>query len=293
MAGSPIGGTADQEQTEAGGVADSYPAQGESYPRRLPRPHRPARPGRRRRNLLIALLVLVLVLVAALVVADRFAVGFAERAIATQVSQEIAKQGVKSGPPAVTVNGFPFLTQVLAGRYQSIVIVLRDVESPVPGEQQVVRLPELNINARDITASINTLRTGQGAITAGTVDGTATITYDSVAKLVNQPGLKLREQDGKLQVTTPVKVLGQQFTAQGAADLKVSNGEVTLSFSDVSVDGLPNDPAVRLAVEAFASQLAIPLPLPQLPYKLQVQEVRPLPEGLAVSATAKGVPLKQ
>jgi hypothetical protein len=271
-------------------VADSYPAQGESYPRRLARSHRPARPRRRGRRLLIILLILLLVLAAALVVADRYAVRFAERAIATQVSQETTRQGIKSGPPAVTVNGVPFLTQVLSGRYQSVVLVWRDVQLTVPGGTDVVQVPALSVNAKDIAASINTLRTGQGKVTAGSVDGTATIAYDSVVKLVNRPGLTLKEQGGKLRVTTPVQVLGQQFTVQGTANLKVSNGEVALSFSDLAVNGL-NNPAMRLAVEAAASQIAIQLPLPALPFNLQVQEVRPLPEGLAVRATAQNVPL--
>ncbi|MFK3985004.1 DUF2993 domain-containing protein [Micromonospora sp. NPDC050397] len=257
----------------------------------MPRSHRTdERPRRRGRKLLIALLILLVVLVGALVAVDRYAVGFAEREIATRVSQEAARQGVKSGPPDVTVNGFPFLSQVVAGNYQSVVIVLRDVEAPVPNAE-AVRLPELHIDARNIRASIDTLRTGQGQVTAGAVDGTATIAYDSVLKLVDQPGLQLKEEGGKLQVTAPVQVLGQSFTVRGAANLKVQGPDVAISFSDLNVEGLPDIPLARLAVQEYVRQIAIKVPLPELPFNLQVQEVRPLPEGLAVRATAKDVPL--
>ncbi|MGW4465463.1 LmeA family phospholipid-binding protein [Micromonospora sp. NPDC004704] len=273
-------------------MTDSYPAQGESYPRRLPRSHRTEdRPRRRGRKVLIVLLILLLVLVAALVVADRYAVGFAEREIATRISQETARQGIKTGPPDVTVNGTPFLTQVIAGNYQSIVIVLRDVEAPVPDVQATVALPELHVDARDIAASINTLRTGQGQVTAGTVNGTATISYDSVVKLIDQPGIRLREEGGKLLVDAPLQFLGQQFTVHGAANVKIEGAEVALSFSNVTVDGLPEIPLARLAVQEAARQIGFRVPLPELPFNLQVQEVTPRPEGLAVRATAKDVPI--
>ena len=57
------------------------------------------RPRRRGRKVLITLVVLLLVLGGLIVVADRVAVGVAERAIADQVRQEIAKQGAQSSPP--------------------------------------------------------------------------------------------------------------------------------------------------------------------------------------------------
>ncbi|MFI6760486.1 DUF2993 domain-containing protein [Micromonospora sp. NPDC050417] len=257
----------------------------------MPRSHRTGeRPRRRGRKLLIGLLILLLVLLVGLVVADRYAVGFAEREIGTRISQEITREGIKAGPPDVSVHGFPFLSQVIAGNYQSIVVVLRDVEAPV-ANAETVRLPELHIDAQDISASINTLRTGQGRVTAGTVDGTATIAYDSVLKLINQPGLQLKEDGGKLMVTAPVEVLGQAFTVAGAANLKVEGAEVALSFSDLDVQGLPDIPVARLAVQEYVRQIAIRLPLPELPFNLQVQEVRPLPQGLSVRATAKDVPI--
>ena len=54
---------------------------------------------------------------------------------------------------------------------------------------------------------------------ATTVDGTGTITYASVAALIEQPGLELSERDGKLLATAPIELLGQQFTLNGTADL--------------------------------------------------------------------------
>ena len=54
------------------------------------------RPRRRGRRWLVVLVVLVLILGGLLVVADRVAAGVAERAIADQVQQEVAKQDASS-----------------------------------------------------------------------------------------------------------------------------------------------------------------------------------------------------
>lgn len=251
-----------------------------------------ARPRRRRgRRLLVVLIVLLLVLGALLAVADRVGASVAERAIGDQVSQELVAQEIQSTPPEVNVGGFPFLTQVLAGQYESISIQLRDVEGTVEGNG--VRLPELNVDARDVTAPLDTLRSGQGDIVASTVNGTATIAYASVVELMDQPGLRLSERDGKLVVTAPVQILGQQFTVNGTAALAVSNGQVQIRFDELTADGLPQVAAAENLINQYAQQISLNLLLPQLPFELDLQDVQARPEGLAVTATAANVALNQ
>lgn len=261
-------------------MAVDYPTQ-ETYQQR---PRR--RWGRR---LLITLIVLLVVLGGLLAVADRVAADVAEGAIADQVTQEMAKQEVRSAPPEVGVGGFPFLTQVLAGKYESISILLRDLEGPAQG--RTVRVPELEVHARDVAASIQTLRSGQGDVVARTVEGTATISYGTVSAFIDQEGLTLTESGGKLSVTAPLEVLGQRLTVRGNADLTVDEGQVAIRFADLTADGLPDIPAARALVNAYAQQISVQVPLPALPYGLEVQEVRALPEGLAVTASAQDVPL--
>ncbi|MET7706533.1 DUF2993 domain-containing protein [Micromonospora sp. NPDC005413] len=249
-----------------------------------------ARPRRRGRKLLIGLFVLLLLVAGLLVVADRVAVGVAEREIAKRVSQEVTKQGAQSAEPDVEVAGTPFLTQVLDGRYQKITINLRDVQASVEGD--AVRLPVLDVTARNVRASLDTLRTGKGDVVADTVNGAGTISYDSLAALLNRPGLTLGEQNGKLAVTAPVDILGQKLTVSGTADVTVAdNGAVALRFNDLDAAGLPNLPLARALLNNYAKGISIDVPLPDLPFQLAVREVRPLPEGLAVTADAKNVPI--
>ncbi|MFG2048673.1 DUF2993 domain-containing protein [Micromonospora sp. NPDC048935] len=249
-----------------------------------------ARPRRRGRKLLIGLFVLLLLLAGLLVVADRVAVGVAERMIGDRVQQEVAKQGAQSTKPDVEVAGVPFLTQVLDGRYERISIKLRDVQAPVEGD--TVLLPVLNVDARNVRAALDTLRSGQGDVVADTVKGTGTISYESLAALLKRPGLTLGEQNGKLAVTAPVDILGQKLTVSGTADVTVAdNGAVALRFNELDAAGLPNLPLARALVSNYAKSISIDVPLPDLPFQLAVREVRPLPEGLAVTADAKNVPI--
>ncbi|SBT48462.1 LmeA family phospholipid-binding protein [Micromonospora auratinigra] len=247
------------------------------------------RPRRRGRRVLTGFVVLLLVLAGLLVVADRLAAGAAERAIADQVKQEVAKQDAQSAPPKVEVAGFPFLTQVLAGKYERISIVLTDVQGKVQGD--AVSVPRLDVDARNVKASLDTLRTRQGDVTAETVDGRGTVTYDSLAKLLDRPGLKLGEQNGKLTVTAPVDILGAKLTVNGTADVTVANGKVGLKFNDLTADGLPNLPLARTLLANYARGLSIDVPLPALPFQLTVRKVEPTPDGLVVTADAKNVPI--
>ncbi|MDM4721042.1 DUF2993 domain-containing protein [Micromonospora sp. WMMA1363] len=248
------------------------------------------RPRRRGRRALVVLVVLLLVLVGLLAVADRVAVGVAERVLADQVRQEVANQDVRSSPPEVEIGGFPFLTQVLNGRYERISIGLREVRGSVRGD--AVALPTLDVDARNVTASLDTIRSGQGDVVAETVTGTGIISYDSLVALLDREGLELGERDGRLAVTAPVDLFGQRLTATGAADIEVSEqGQVALRFNDLTAEGLPDVAPARALLNTYAQSISIDVPLPALPFGLVVREVRALPEGLQVTADATDVPI--
>jgi hypothetical protein len=248
------------------------------------------RPRRRRgRRALITLLVLLVVIVGLLVAGDRVAANFAEKKIAEQVSQEVAAQNVQSAPPEVSVGGFPFLTQVLAGNYEKISIVMRDIKGDVNGD--AVSLPRLDVVAHDVKASLDTLRSGQGEVVAKTVDGTGTISYDSVTALIDQPGLKLEEREGKLIATAPIEVLQQRFTVSGAAELSVEGKQIKIQLKDATAEGLPAVPLAEEVVRNFVQRISINVDVPALPFQMTLKQVSAAPDGLAVTATASDVPL--
>jgi hypothetical protein len=250
------------------------------------------RPRRRwGRRLLITFLVLLVFLLIALAVVDRFGASYAERVISDRVAEQVANQDASSDKPDVTVEGVPFLTQVIRGEYQEIKILLRNFTGPA-GNGGTIRMPVLDVRAKDVRAPLETLRTRQGDIIATTVTGTGTVDYNTLAELSNEEGVKLGEKDGKLAVTAPLQVLNQQVMINGTANLEVAEGNVVrVRFDEVTADGLPDIPAVQSILSNYARSISVDLKVPELPLKMVVQKVQPTPAGLAVTAGATEVPL--
>jgi hypothetical protein len=250
-----------------------------------------ARPRKRwGRRLLITFLVFLLIVAGILVVADRVGASYAERTIGDRVAQQLTDQQATSEQPDVTIAGVPFLTQVLAGKYQEIKILLDDFSGPA-GNGKNIKMDPLDIRAKDVKAPLDTVRSGKGDIVAGTVTGVGTISYANLAELIGQEGLKLSEKNGKLVGAAPFQALGQTFNATGTANLAVKDGVVSVTFADVTAEGLPDIPLVRTLVDNYVKQLAFDLKVPALPLGLKVQKVEPRPDGLFVTTGASNVSL--
>ncbi|GAA0544246.1 DUF2993 domain-containing protein [Paractinoplanes ferrugineus] len=251
-----------------------------------------ARPRRRwGRRLLITFIVLVLLLLGLAVAADRVGKSYAERMISDKVAEQVANQKATSEKPAVTVEGFPFLTQVARGRYDEIKIGLANFSGPA-GNNRTVKMKLLDVRAKDVTAPLDTIRSGNGNIVAGTVTGVGFIDYPQLIELIGQPGVKLAAKDGKLTGAAPVQVLGQTVNVTGTAALTVKSGNVVqVRFSNVSAEGLPDNPIVKGLINSYVNKLAFDLRVPALPLKLTVQNVDAQPDGLKVTAGASDVAL--
>lgn len=250
-----------------------------------------ARPRRRwGRRLLITFLVFLLIVGGILVAVDRVGASYAERTIGDRVAQQLSEQEATAEQPQVTIEGVPFLTQVLAGKYQEIKILLDNFSGPA-GDGKTIKMSRLDIRAKDVNAPLDTLRSGNGDIVAGTVTGIGTLDYANLADLTGQAGLKLSERDGKLIWNAPLQALGQTFNASGTANLAVRNGVVNATFADVTAEGLPNVPLVRNLVDNYVRQLAFDLEVPALPLGLKLQKVEPRADGLHVTTGASNVSL--
>ncbi|MBO0809347.1 MAG: DUF2993 domain-containing protein, partial [Actinobacteria bacterium] len=150
---------------------------GVTRPMRVPVQPARLRGSRGRRKGLIAV-ISVLVLIGILIGLDRAAAAYAENRIATQLTSHGFPR-----KPDVTVQGFPFLTQVIGHRLQGV-----DVRSG-------------GIKEGPITLSLAVLATGirlNSGYNSGTISrvrGTGLITFASIANAASAagaPGLKLR-----------------------------------------------------------------------------------------------------
>lgn len=252
---------------------------------------------RRGRRGLIALLVVVVVLVGLFVVADRVAVNLAEKRIADQAATEMSKRGITSDKkPQVNIAGFPFLTQVLGGLYQKVTI---NVDHPHNGQ---VTLDYMTLVANRVHAPLDTIRSGHGQVTADTVQGTASISWDVVRGLVDTtplrqiPGLdvsklQITAKNNKLNLAAPIAFAGLSLQLEATGTLAVNKGTVHLQLDDVRAvsAGGATTPVPPSFIEQNRDRLGATIAVPKLPYSLVVNKVETSADGILLTATAADV----
>jgi hypothetical protein len=218
------------------------------------------------------------VLVLLLVAADRVAVAVAQGKVADKVqsSQRLNTR------PSVHIEGFPFLSQVIANHYGEIRL---DADQLTVGSQDKrITLGRLDARLTGVRATNN-----YSGVTADQVAATAKISYPELGQLLGVP--ISYAPGGRVQATRSVTVLGKTVTGTVSAVVTVPGGD-QLGFSDVRVGvadtsiSLPQS-AISELTAVFAHQLS----LAGLPFGLRVRQIAPDSGGVQVSATASNVTL--
>lgn len=253
------------------------------------------------RRLVIGLIVLVGLLVAA----DFGSAALAESAVSRQMRQQIGL----ADDPSVQINGFPFLTQALSGRYSSIDV---DAQRLTVGQFREV---ELTAHLQDVTAPLSMLLgSGPKSVQVAKAEGTVKIGANDLERLV--PGVtKVRIEsvdsaaltqlaknggDSSLAAIDPEKaarivgtvtLLGQPLEVAVVAVLELSGSKAKIVPRDVrQSDGtaLPLPGAVQRAVLA---QFAQPLDAGTLPFGAKPTMFQAQDGELVISGTASGLDL--
>jgi hypothetical protein len=226
-----------------------------------------------------ARVVVPLLLAGLVLLVDRVAVGIAE----DQVGQQIAEQGGLEGAPDVDIAGFPFLTQAVGGTYDDVRISLTAAES---GEQEGMRA---DIALRGVHVPLSAVLSGAVAeVPVDTIDGTATLSYALLSSQLG-PDTELTPEGDRLRITRTVEVLGRQLRL-------TATGRMTLQANDLVVDV---DEATGAGVEIpgflldrAADLLDLRHPVPELPFGLQVTDVRPAADGVDIGVAATDTVLR-
>jgi hypothetical protein len=236
------------------------------------------RPARRRRSPWTGLLILVLVLAVLLVVADRVGLLVAERQIASKVQ---SSQGLDR-KPSVTIEGFPFLTQVLANRYPTMRLSAQGLM--VGSSDRQVRLADLNARLHDV----KTIDNYSGA-RVETADGTAMLSYSELSRAL---GVTVGYAGGgRVQASSSVEVLGKTFTGTASAEIGVAGGD-ELTFGSVRVGVPQGGVSVPEQVSGqIRSMFDRQLSLRGLPFHLRIQQLVATEDGIRIAATARGLTL--
>ncbi|WP_155375527.1 LmeA family phospholipid-binding protein [Catellatospora vulcania] len=233
------------------------------------------------RKFLTITAVVLVVLGVLVVVGDRVGAHYAEREIAARVSARMQDQGVTSTPPEVEIQGFPFLTQVAAGKYTEIDITMRDLK----GGQ--LPLPLLNVAAHNVEAPLSQLMDGTARPVAARVNGDATVSYASLVEASGLTGISLTSAGSNdVRVTGKVPIIGE---VTGTAEVTVVDGS-HVRLRVTSLKGAAGSVSQTI-INAYKDRLAVTLTLPKLPFNLELTDVQTESTGLIVSFTAKDVEL--
>ncbi|EFC84259.1 DUF2993 domain-containing protein [Parafrankia sp. EUN1f] len=242
-------------------------------------------PARRKRRRGRVLTLVVVVLLALFVVADRVAVAIAkdqmEKQIAESVAESLEPGATQPTVRKVSIGGFPFLTQVLFGKFTNIGVTIDGIPTPGPRISSVdANLKGLHVPFKDAISD------NIGEVPVDDVRATVRISYDdlNVYLAKQDPPTKVTPVDGGKKVEISATVLGQ--SVGGVTTFQVNDNKLTLVPSEIKVLG------IEIPLPGGGPSIdSIPIPIAGLPFDLNIVKASTDAEGLSLTATAKDVVL--
>ena len=220
------------------------------------------------------LLIVVIVLAGLLVVADRVAVVVADRQIASRVQSAYNLWS----KPSVSVQGFPFLTQVASGNYHQIDVSIGSLST------DGVQVNGLTAQLSGVRAPLSDLLGhGSSSITATQVTGSGTVPFSSVRSHLPR-GVQLSQDGEALRLAGTVSYLGVTVPVSADATLAPDGSGIAVTPTRISVAS-----GSSALSSVIAGQFRFVVPVTGLPLHLAVRSVSVVPGGVRVGASAADV----
>ena len=257
-------------QPAPGQGTDDYQARGFGQggdPRRSAGPGRPPRRRRRGRGWIVLFSTLI-VLAVLFVIADQVAKAYAQNTIASKIESS----GLNT-KPSVTIEGFPFLTQVAEHNVRAIDISASNVQA---GKFDVT-----SIKAKATGVHLNSSFNGA---TIDQINGTALISFASLENALGVQGvatISADPADGPNAVKLDAGVVG---TITGKVEQTGTN-QITVQMGSLS--GLASLLGGAVPVQTQTIQI------PKLPAGLVVRSVSVTDQGIVATASAQNTTLSQ
>ena len=124
-------------------------------------------------------------------------------------------------------------------------------------------------------------------ITCDRVGGQLVLPFGELARVAPIPGLELTLAGERLMASAalPIPGFSQLARVNGQAVWTVGNGgALWLRIRGISVAGIA---VPALVVNQLLPALNVPVTLPELPYGLRIDDLRPTPAGLVVTGSAE------
>ncbi|WP_393081276.1 DUF2993 domain-containing protein [Streptomyces sp. LN704] len=241
------------------------------------------------------ILVVTVILGGLFVIADRVAVGFAENKAADRIR---SSEGL-AGTPDVSIEGFPFLTQVAAGELDDVKIGIKDYEASAEGAKGAaggtIRIDTLNAEMHGVRFNGD-----YSSATANSASGSATVSYaellkaakaqpTEVAPAVTAQVIGLSDGgNGKIKVEITATVLGKKLPRP----VSVLSSATVVGGNTVKVhaDGLP-----KLGVDLVEGRIRTVTDFEQkidgLPGGIKLDRIEAAANGVDISVKGSDVKL--
>jgi hypothetical protein len=213
---------------------------------------------------LIPLFIALALLIGLAVVADRVAASIA----AGKVADRLQQRGDFTEKPHVSINGFPFFTQVLRHDFG-------DVEVTAAGYQAGrVTLTDLDAKLRDVRPD-----SGFNSATIAQVHGTALLSFADLVKAANRPGVSLSSAGTDNQVKV---ALTQPLSLTATGQLSVADGAIEVRAT--TIDG-------RQVPASLASSLRLRVPVTGMPLGMRLSGAEVTDAGVRITVDGQNTSL--
>lgn len=222
------------------------------------------------------LIVVAVVLGGLFVAADRIAVNIAESEAADRIR---VPEGTADSTD-VSIEGFPFLTQVLDKKFDEVEIRLAGIETRAAGRP--VRIDEMAADLFDVQVG-----EGYSSATAARAEGTARITYQDLTRAADEGVTVGYGDNGKVKVTGSVTLplFGKVTRSVVSSVSIVDGGTIRVRADKVPGEGIPGlEDEVRKKTD-FDRKLG------GLPAGLRLEKVEAQPDGVVITVVGEDVRL--
>ncbi|MEV6528384.1 DUF2993 domain-containing protein [Streptomyces sp. NPDC051639] len=240
------------------------------------------------------ILVVTVILGGLFVIADRVAVGFAENKAADRIR---SSEGL-AGTPDVSIEGFPFLTQVAGGELDDVKIGIKDYEASAEGAKGAaggtIRIDTLNAEMHGVRFNGD-----YSSATANSASGSATVSYAELLKAAKAQPTEVAPAvtaqvvglsdggNGKIKVEITATVLGKKLRPVSVLSSVTVVGGNTVK---VRADGLP-----KLGVDLVEGRIRTVTDFEQkidgLPGGIKLDRIEAAANGVDISVKGSDVKL--
>ena len=194
--------------------------------------------------------------------------GYAERRAEDQAAVQLQDALGTTQPPAVDIEGWPFLTQVAAHSLGSVHVVADDVSAT----GDVLPIAHTDLMLTDVTTT-----DWFASMTVSHAEGTALIDYSALQTRAQAPLSYVG--NGRVEILSTATILGREVQARisGSPRLDVEDQTITLADPKIAVAGvdLPG-----FTAEALIRALLKPIPISGLPLDLRLTSIDPQDSGI-------------